>query len=573
MAQESRGGADALPQTQVAIQLTGPDQLTLNAAKAVPHPTGRQVLGRVEATGLCFSDLKLLKQFSDHPRKSAIAAGIDPAVVNQCPSYVPGDLPTVPGHETVIRIVAVGDQVRQHQVGERCLVQSDYRGLPTEGGSNAAFGYNFEGGLQEYVIVEETVSQDHETGERLLIPVGEERCASALGLVEPWACVEDSYASDERRTIKPGGAMLVVAEAGQAIEGLADCLAGPGQGPASVTLIVADAALRAAIAEALAAPCADVPSLSALEAGRVFDDILYAGADRETLEILNGRLASGGIINVVTGGKKIGAPVAIGVGRMHYGLTRWVGTTTTNAAEGYAMIPANGELRPGDSCLVVGAGGPMGQMHVIRNICSGIAGLTVVGTDFDDERLESLEKKAAPLADKWGVGLRLVNTQKTALTDAFRYVALMAPVAPLVAQAIAQADTGCIVNIFAGIPAPTIHPLDLDRIIEKRIFLFGTSGSVLRDMRIVLEKVEGGALDTNLSVDAVSGMAGAIAGIRAVENRTMAGKIIVYPALHDMGLIPLDELADRYPEVAAQLNDGVWTDAAEAALLSMVNDQ
>ena len=39
----------------------------------------------------------------------------------------------------VVRIVAVGNAVKQHQVGERCLVQTDYRDLRTPA-SNAAFG-------------------------------------------------------------------------------------------------------------------------------------------------------------------------------------------------------------------------------------------------------------------------------------------------------------------------------------------------------------------------------------------------------------------------------------------------
>ena len=126
---------------------------------------------------------------------------------------------------------------------------------------------------------------------------------------------------------------------------------------------------------------------------------------------------------------------------------------------------------------------------------------------------------------------------------------------------------GAIINIFAGIPAPTKHALDLDAYVEKRCFMFGTSGSTIDDMRIVLRKVEQEGFDTNASVDAVSGMAGAIDGIASVENRTLAGKIIVYPMLHDFGLIPLGELRQRFPTVAAKLDGGKWTREAEQELL------
>ena len=149
----------------------------------------------------------------------------------------------------------------------------------------------------------------------------------------------------------------------------------------------------------------------------------------------------------------------------------------------------------------------------------------------------------------------------------------MAPVGALVASAIQDADDGAIINIFAGIPAPTKHALDLDAYIEKRCFMFGTSGSTIDDMRIVLRKVERDGFDTNASVDAISGMAGAIDGIASVENRTLAGKIIVYPMLHDVGLIPLSELGRHYPTVAEKLDGGKWTREAEQELLSVTSDR
>ena len=76
-----------------------------------------------------------------------------------------------------------------------------------------------------------------------------------------------------------------------------------------------------------------------------FDDIVYFGSDKATIEILNDKLAPGGIINIVLGGKRIGEPVSVGVGRVHYGGTRWIGTTGGDAAESYRNIPANGEIR------------------------------------------------------------------------------------------------------------------------------------------------------------------------------------------------------------------------------------
>jgi threonine dehydrogenase-like Zn-dependent dehydrogenase len=534
-----------LPTTQFAVQLVGPSQLKLNPAKAVTQPGPHEILIRIEACGLCFSDLKLLKQFNGHARKSDIIGGLSPDVLKGIQSYVPNEKPVVPGHEVVCRIVAVGNQVKQHKVGERCLVQTDYRDLPTAN-SNAAFGYNFEGGLQEYCIVDERVAIDSK-GDRFLIPVSEEKSASAVALVEPWACVEDSYVNRERQAVKAGGKLAIVAE--KAIPA--------GSIPA---LPVEGSGKPVEIRSIAAADAASLPNEG-------FDDIVYFGADKATIELLNDKLAPRGLMNIVLGGKRIGGKVNVGVGRVHYGMTRWIGTTSGNAADSYKVIPATTEIRPNDTIIVIGAGGPMGQMHIIRNICSGIAGISQLGTDMDDPRLASLEKKAGGLAKANRTPLRLVNTSKEKITEKFSYWALMAPVAALVGDAIAGSTPGAIINIFAGIPAPTKHEIDLDTYIANRLYMFGTSGSVIEDMKIVLRKVESGQLDTNTSLDAISGMAGATDGIKAIENRTLAGKIIVYPMLHEVPLIPLAELHKHFPTVAAKLTDGQWNRDAERELL------
>ncbi|NIA31811.1 MAG: hypothetical protein GWP06_18110, partial [Actinobacteria bacterium] len=49
---------------QTAVELVGKDELKLNTEKDVYSPGPYQILCRIEAVGLCFSDLKLLKQFS-----------------------------------------------------------------------------------------------------------------------------------------------------------------------------------------------------------------------------------------------------------------------------------------------------------------------------------------------------------------------------------------------------------------------------------------------------------------------------------------------------------------------------
>jgi threonine dehydrogenase-like Zn-dependent dehydrogenase len=451
-----------IPHTQRAVQLVGPDQLKINEQKPVFDPGAHQVLGKVEVCGLCFSDLKLLKQFSAHARKSEVKAGIDPQALLEMPHYVPGNKPTVPGHETVVRIVKVGPQVTRFQPGERYLVQTDYRWLPTAH-SASAFGYNFEGALQEYTLFDERVITAPD-GESMLIPAPDDLPASAIALCEPWACVEDAYVEKQRRTLRDG-------------------------------------------------------------------DVVYHGNDPAEVERLFAKVPTNGLMVICQHGKKFGRPLVTPVGRTHYGGIRIVGTTGDRVEDALAAIPPTAEIRPNDKINIIGAAGPMGTMHVIRDLCQGVPGVTVYAGDLSDERLANL-RRLAPAA-------RCYNSKTNPPTEKFDYIVLMAPVPALVAQAVKDAAPKAIINIFAGIPADKTAEIDLDAYIEKQCYFIGTSGSTLDDMKAVLKKVVARQLDTNLSVAAIAGLDGAIDGIHAVEKNTMPGKIIVYPSVKGLKLTPV----------------------------------
>jgi threonine dehydrogenase-like Zn-dependent dehydrogenase len=548
-----------IPDKQRAVQLVGPDQLILNSSKEMHQPGPFQILARIEAVGLCFSDLKLLKQFSAHARKTRIKSGIDPAILDEIPSYVPDEKPTVPGHEAVVRIVAVGSRVNSVRTGQRFLVQTDYRWLPTAN-SNGSFGYNFEGALQEYVLMDERVITSPK-GESMLIPASEKLSAASIALVEPWACVEDSYAARDRRELKAGGAMLIAADLPLSGEVLSQFFKKFGR-PARITYLGESRP-----------PMLDIPIVKANAisetADAAFDDILYFGSDAQVAEKLFWKAGPRGLVNIIQCGRKFGRPVVTTVGRVHYGGIRIIGTTGNDPAESMNTIPSSGEIRPGNRINVIGAGGPMGVMHVIRNICQGVKDVSVYAGDLDDNRLASLGRVAESLAKANGVSYHPYNPGKTKPAEAFDYVALMAPVPALAAQAVKDSAPGGVINIFAGIPATVTGEIDLDTYIARRLYFIGTSGSVLEDMKLVLAKVEAGRLDTNLSVAAVCGLDGAVEGIRAVEKALIPGKILVYPQCRSLGLTKLEDLAAAFPAVAGKLNNGFWTADAERELLSL----
>jgi len=299
----------------------------------------------------------VLKQFSSHVRKSEIVSGIDAEVLRQIPSYVPCEAPTVPGHETVVGIEAVGPGVKKFKPGERYLVQTDYRWLRTAS-SNGAFGYNFEGALQEFVLMDERVITSPE-GDSMLLPASEGLSSSAIALVEPWACVEDAYASKERRNIKAGGQMLVVTDTDVTKHSLENLLNRYGR-PKHLD----NYELRITNFELSRVPDA------------VYDDVIYFGSESATVEKLFSKIAPQGLLNIVLCGGKFGRDVETAVGRVHYGGIRIIGTTGFDPFESMKTIPETSEIRPGDRINIIGAGGPMGMMHVVRNICQSVEGVS-----------------------------------------------------------------------------------------------------------------------------------------------------------------------------------------------------
>ena len=325
-----------IPERQLAVQLVGPDELRLNESKEVFRPGAHQILGKVEAVGLCFSDLKLLKQFTDHVRKGPVVSGIEAGVLAEIPSYVPNEVPTVLGHEAVVRIVEVGEGVKSVSVGGRYLVQTDYRWLRTAT-SNGAFGYNFEGALQEYVLMDERVITSPE-GESMLLDASEDFSAASIALVEPWACVEQAYAATERTSLTPGGKMLIVVEAAMDEGVLEQFLAGQPQPAGS--------------------------GLRAQEEGE-YDDVIYFGSNVETVESLFGRVANNALINIVLCGGQLAREAVLPVGKVHYQGIRIVGTTGSDPADSMKAIPATGEFREGDVIDVVGAGGSREEFEAL----------------------------------------------------------------------------------------------------------------------------------------------------------------------------------------------------------------
>lgn len=158
-----------LPKTARCWQLSGTGFEKMDLVEIPrPQPGPDDVAFRVDVNSICFSDVKVVTAGKSHPR-----------LVN----YDVENKKVVPGHEIAMTIVEVGKNVAsKFKVGDRFMVQADMLKY------GKAVGYDVWGGYCDYGVFAPEVQE-------YLIPITEPKAGySETALVEPWACVEASYA-------------------------------------------------------------------------------------------------------------------------------------------------------------------------------------------------------------------------------------------------------------------------------------------------------------------------------------------------------------------------------------------
>ncbi len=493
------------------VESVGREGLPEDVPVRAPGPG--QMLVRVDAVGLCFSDVKLIRQGGEHPK----LYGRDLAKE-----------PTRLGHEATVTVVAVGKELASRfHPGERLAIQPDIY----VDGRSTAYGYTTPGALIGYHLIgPEILAADDGS---YVIPVPGDMGYAEAALTEPWATVEAAYS--QRRRVRPtsGGRALVITHSGDDTKyRLGDVLAGSREVVRAVD---------------------DVPA-------GPFDDIVMLGPrSAELVSRAADALDFRGVLNIVADAPLDG-PVDIDIGRLHYHYTAYVGTTGREVAAAYGEKRNRTELRKGGVALIVGAAGPMGH----------------IGVDPNAERLAQAEERLRPTAASsgrrlvmtTGTDLRdLVRTESggRGADD----VIVTAPTADAVRTADAVMATDGMLVLFAGLPVGTRASVDLSRAFLHGAQYTGTSGSRIADQQRVVQKTIAGELAPGHALAAVGGMEAAPDGLRALMENRFPGKIVIFPQLRGLPLTSLADLAANDPGLAAALGDGgVWTNDAEAILFA-----
>lgn len=538
-----------------------PDELPL------ARPADDEVLVRVDAIGICFSDVKLITQGSSHPRITGRDLAADPVTA---------------GHEVSLTVVEAGAKWKEHyRPGDRYIVQADvyYRGI------NLAYGYALAGGMQQYGLVGEPILNGDEGS--YLIPVKAGTGYAEAALVEPWTCVVASYRIHPRKTLKPGGVALIVgaADGEYTLDGRLCADGAPGKvilaginGGVNLKLCDCDCCGAETIEIATLGAEGVGPLSQERTGGNGFDDVIVLGTPSpELAEQLSANLARNAVMAIVSD-TPIGRPVKIDVGRVHYDYIDYVGTSGSEVAEAYAG-GRDSELIAGGTAWFIGAAGPMGQMHVQRAVRMADGPSKILCTDVDDERLNYLKAGVEGAAAARGIemvyvnpvaaGEEALNSAMTSTTGGrgFDDIMVLAPVTSLIEGAVRHLADGGLMNIFAGVPRGTIATMDLSATYLRGNRFVGSSGSRPQDMVDTLAMTESGELPTLNSMAAVGGIDAMADGVRGVKNACFPGKTVIFPHIR-LPLTALTDLDQVAPEVYAKLDDGkFWTNEAEEELL------
>ncbi|MGC9395477.1 MAG: alcohol dehydrogenase catalytic domain-containing protein [Anaerolineae bacterium] len=547
----------------------------------VPMPTygPDELLVRHDACGHCFSDIKVIRAGQNHPRIHRNMR----------------EKPVVLGHEVSITVVGVGEALRdQYQLGDRFIVQADifYKG------ENCSYGYEIDGGLSEYTIIDQRVlNGDHGN---YLIPIQEADTGYAeAALTEPWACVIAAYQLRYRTAPRNGGTMWIIGT--DRAKGMYTFSRGFDEAahPAKLLLTNVPAPFATWLKERaaqLGIEVEDVPELpdpatvetddapvspaaDSGDTGRGVEDIILLGADADLIEQASPNLASYGIM-VLMDDAALARKVKVDVGRIHYNRWLYVGSTGTDIAKAYSDTPARSTLKPGGRAWFVGAGGPMGRMHVQAAIQAENGPATIVCTDISDERLDDLCTSFSTEAKSKGVEFICLNplnkeTYAAAMApfkvSGFDDIIVLAPVTPVIADAATYLAPKGVMNIFAGVPRGKYADIDLSDAYLKQARVIGHSASTIENMRFMLDQAETGQLSPNRSVAAVGSLEAAYDGLKAVDETRFPGKIVIYPHIKPLPLTALADLKDALPTVYAKLKDGrEWTTEAETELLRVM---
>lgn len=520
----------------------------------VPQPKEDELLVKIDAIGLCFSDIKLIRAGEDHPRVYSEDLSTDPVI---------------PGHEAVMTVVKVGEKLQaKYAPGQRFIIQADIY----VNGKGYAYGYAIDGGMEQYSILDQRVLNGDEGC--YLLPLSDDMPAAVAALLEPWTCVKASYMIEPRTKPQVGGNVLMVTTGGNdQLYTIGELLRAAA--PKKIALLNFSLVAVDLLAQEL--PDSEIIIIDKLPEDEQFDDIFICDVNNRELAEQAGKLGGrGAVISFI--GDYPDESWSFDVGSIHYEGWYYQGTRSANLSHAYNRN-VRSALTPGGTCWLPGGAGAMGQMHTQLAVESPNGPSRILLTDMDPNRIENVKRQMAGAIAARKIEFKSLNPADFASPEEFDQavrafapagfddIVMLVPVVPVINSAVKFLKADGLMNIFAGIPAGKSGELNVKAIAHNGVRYIGSSGSKTEHLRKTLQIAEAGELNPVTALAAIGGMNALKDGLRSVADAKFPGKTVIFPNCPDMPLTAISEIGKLAEGIDSTISqDGYYTLATEALL-------
>ncbi len=515
----------------------------------MPQPGPHEVLARVDAFTLCASDVKMIVMGNDYP----LFKGRD---FNQ--------FPAVTGHELSLTVVKPGSEMKQDwPPGKRFGVQPDVY----LNGERFCIGVNVNGGMAEYILLGKEVFFSDQGS--CAFPVADDISYAAVAQTEPLACVEAAFVQHSRTQMKPDGQTLIYVSPEIKQRFVLDMemrtphitVVDPGRRFADsisgLLLEQAEKILR------------DIPDT-------LFDDIIVLGNPvSEIMTQLSEKMAVNAVFCWLTSGDPQ-RDIDMDVAKVHYNKVNLIGSSSGRLSTAFNKDKYRYDYKPGGTLIISGGGGTMGRIHLLRALKSKQSPQKIIITNNSRGRLDAMEadfREIVAAAKKDVFYISLIETpDHNAKIHALigdvgaSDIIICAPgVEPLNAVVDFLCDDGTIV-LFSGTRYGQFGKVPFGLVAGAQASITASSGSSVADQLRVLEKIESGEIDPDFNVAAIGGLMSTKAGLEGVKAGTYTGKVVIYPQLKHLPLMPLHELKKWDAELGEFIERSAWSLQAEQLL-------
>lgn len=518
-------------------------------------PGPGEILARVEAFSICASDVKMIEMGNDYPLFKDRDFAQHPAIL---------------GHELSLTVAAAGAGMAEAwPLGRRFGVQPDVY-LNSE---RFCIGVNVTGGMAEYLLLGKEVFTSDQGS--CAFSVDDTISHAALAQTEPFACVEAAFVQHSRQQMKSGGSLLIwLDETVRQPFNLDIPLVA-----ATVTLVGSANAYEQWVNGATQSPH-DI--LSVLP-NSVFDDVLILGdPDVDTMTQLTERIAVNGLLCWLPDTRP-DPLVPVDIAKIHYHNVTLLGSPQRRLSAAFIERTYRYDYRPGGTLVLSGGGGTMGRTHLLRALKSALPPAKIIVTGNTRHRLRQMQADFAPLLQGTAVDVAYVAREEHSDfaqsmrdlvgPDGASDIIISAPgIDPIIGVVDLLAEDGTLV-LFSGTRYGQFGPLPLGQVAWTGATITASSGSSTADQLRVLDKIQRGEALPDFNVAAIGGLMATLEGLQAVKAGRFPGKVVIYPRLTALPLLPIAQLGEWDDTLGEWVSQHGWSRQAEELLFNKYREK